>query len=109
MAARLQATQQEKEAIAQQLQKALQEKEAAETQLQAVQLEVQIAKAELQDANERIAAVRSASAAATSDFNGQLAAKSAQMQELQSDHAKLAEQLAGMHAAKAQAEAHAGD
>lgn len=108
-AARLQAAEREKGVIVQQLQEALQGQAAAEAGLQAVQLEVQVAKAGLQEADERVAAMRSAAAAANTDFNGKLAAKSAQLQELQSNNGKLSEQLAGAQAAKAQAAAHAGD
>jgi hypothetical protein len=107
--ARLQAVERDKGAIAQQLQEALQGQAAAEAGLQAVQLEVQVAKAGLQEADERVAAMRSAAAAANTDFNGKLAAKSAQLQELQGDNSKLSEQLADAQSAKAQAEAHAGD
>lgn len=108
-AACLQAAEREKGVIAQQLQEALQGQAAAEACLQAVQLEVQVAKAGLQEADEHVAAMRSAAAAANTDLNGKLAAKSAQLQELQDNNNKLNEQLAGAQAAKAQAAAHAGD
>lgn len=73
-------------------------------QLQAVHA----AEAQLQSTNEVVTELRAQLAALSTDFKGKLAAKGAEMDELQASNTKLGQQLADMCTSKQQAEVHAG-
>lgn len=68
-----------------------------------------LAEAQLLATNAKVSELRDQLAAVSTDYKSQLAAKSAQLEEVAAASARLGQQLEGREADKRQAEGHAGE